>query len=205
MKNFWLLTALLFVLVFSSCKMVGNLQVEKRLYGKGYYVHVRDKNTVQVTPVNNGSESALNGVAVSSKAEEQSSDVVEKKSSSQIQDSKTIGAFGEIKKVSKQNLSLTKSENKKVASTENKNAHLNSPRKQEPFLPVNDVSQLVMIILALIISPLAVFLKEGANTRFWIDLICWLLGVGVVGFYFYGGGLLLFAIVFAVLIVIDAI
>ncbi len=81
-----------------------------------------------------------------------------------------------------------------------------APKPTPPADGGTDINQVVMIILALLIPPLAIWLKEGITQRFWIDLICYLLGFG---FFFspfaYGGALALFAVVFAVLIVLDMI
>lgn len=69
------------------------------------------------------------------------------------------------------------------------------------------VNIVVLVILALLIPPLAVFLYEGASTRFWIDLILAILGFGI-GFGLLGGsgGLLgLIAVIYALLIVLEVI
>lgn len=71
----------------------------------------------------------------------------------------------------------------------------------------SDVNIIILVILAIIIPPLAVFLFEGATSRFWIDLVLALLGYGV-GFGIIGGlgGLLaLIAVIYALLIVLGAI
>lgn len=66
---------------------------------------------------------------------------------------------------------------------------------------------IILVILALLIPPLAVFIYEGVTTRFWIDLILALVGYGV-GFGLLGGigGLLgLVAVIYALLIVLEVI
>ncbi len=81
-----------------------------------------------------------------------------------------------------------------------------APKPTPPADGGTDVNQVVMIILALLIPPLAIWLKEGITQRFWIDLICFLLGGGLFFTpFYYGGALMLFAIIFAVLIVLDMI
>lgn len=86
------------------------------------------------------------------------------------------------------------------------NRVVTAPKPTPPADGGGDVSQIVMIIIALLIPPLAVWLKEGITQRFWIDLICFLLGGGFFFTpYYYGGALMLFAIIFAVLIVLDMI
>ena len=51
--------------------------------------------------------------------------------------------------------------------------------------PMDDTAMLIiLIILAILIPPLAVFIYEGATSRFWIDLILAIIGYGV-GFLFF--------------------
>lgn len=64
------------------------------------------------------------------------------------------------------------------------------------------IDPIVYILLAILISPLAVYLYDGqATSRFWIDLILWLLGVAV-GFEVPVAFLLwLAAVIYAIVIV----
>ena len=69
-----------------------------------------------------------------------------------------------------------------------------------------DGMTILLVILAIIIPPLAVFLFEGVTTRFWIDLILALVGIGLgVGL----GGLAYLAalasVIYALLIVLNVI
>ena len=71
----------------------------------------------------------------------------------------------------------------------------------------SDVELVLLVILAIILPPLAVFLFEGATSRFWIDLVLAILGFGI-GFGILHGiwGLLgLISIIYALLIVLQAI
>ncbi|MEZ4777496.1 MAG: YqaE/Pmp3 family membrane protein [Bacteroidia bacterium] len=65
-----------------------------------------------------------------------------------------------------------------------------------------DLDPVILIILAIVIPPLAVYLYDGAATnRFWLNLILTLLGyggLGILGFGYIGG---LVAIIHALLIV----
>lgn len=83
----------------------------------------------------------------------------------------------------------------------------NSPKKSSGKAAGGSVGIVVLVILAILIPPLAVFLYEGVTQRFWIDLIMALIGYGV-GFGLLGGigGLLgLIAIIYALLIVLEVI
>ena len=80
-------------------------------------------------------------------------------------------------------------------------------RKKMQKAPAGDVELILLVILALIIPPLAVYLYEGATQRFWIDLILALIGFGV-GFWLFGGlGWIcaLVSVIYALLIVLEVI
>lgn len=71
----------------------------------------------------------------------------------------------------------------------------------------SDIAIILLVIIAIFIPPLAVFLYEGATSRFWIDLILAIIGWSV-GWYLLGAlawlaGLL--AVIYAILIVVGAI
>lgn len=83
----------------------------------------------------------------------------------------------------------------------------NNTKKKNSKAPAGDVELILLVILALIIPPLAVFLYEGATQRFWIDLILALIGFGV-GFWLLGGlGWIcaLVSVIYALLIVLEVI
>ncbi|MCB9224599.1 MAG: YqaE/Pmp3 family membrane protein [Crocinitomicaceae bacterium] len=63
---------------------------------------------------------------------------------------------------------------------------------------------ILLVILALILPPLAVGIYEGITGRFWLVLILWLLGIGILAWLlphlFYLGWIL--AVILALLIVL---
>lgn len=69
------------------------------------------------------------------------------------------------------------------------------------------VMLILLVILCFFIPPLAVFIFEGATTRFWIDLILFIIGIAVVGWLLSGisGLALLVSIIYALLIVLSVI
>ncbi len=77
-------------------------------------------------------------------------------------------------------------------------------KKRGGIMGMLEVSTLILIIIAIFIPPLAVFLYEGVTNRFWLNLILWLVAIGV-GFALFGAGLAflagLIAFVHAVLII----
>ena len=67
---------------------------------------------------------------------------------------------------------------------------------------------LLLVILALILPPLAVFIIDDISTRFWINLVLWLIGLGVGAIFFTGGLIWLcavIAVIHALLIVLGII
>jgi uncharacterized membrane protein YqaE (UPF0057 family) len=204
MKKTGLLLTLGLAMGFASCKMNDNLQLVKRHYGNGYYVHVRNNHTDAVVAESEKSKVVVNENNTVASAE-QKNDNVTVSAPSQTVTTKTF-CEPKISKTPKTNHAvLTQRESPKTNPAKKAIQKIITPFKKPVSEPGGDTNQALLVLLAKLISPFAVFLKEGATTRFWIDLICWLLGVGSVGFIFYGGGLLLFAIVFAILIVLDVI
>ena len=64
-----------------------------------------------------------------------------------------------------------------------------------------DTNTILLVILAILLPPLAVYLHEGEiNTKFWIALILWLLGWAVAGPWSWFG--LLPAIVYALIVIL---
>jgi uncharacterized membrane protein YqaE (UPF0057 family) len=83
----------------------------------------------------------------------------------------------------------------------------NAAKHKRSNAPAGDVELIILVILALIIPPLAVFLFEGSTQRFWIDLILALVGYGVVFWLLAGLGWLCAAasVIYALLIVLEVI
>lgn len=97
-------------------------------------------------------------------------------------------------------------QSKKQVNAKQKNSK-DLTKKKNSKAPAGDVNTILLVILAIILPPLAVFIFEGVSTRFWIDLILALIGWGV-GFWLLGGlGWIcgLAAVIFALLIVLGVI
>ena len=110
-------------------------------------------------------------------------------------ESKSNFAGGYASSVSSENQQTISAKNPKLRSVKPTGA------------PAADVSTILLVIIALIIPPLAVFLFEGATSHFWIDLVLALVGLGV-GFWLLGSlawvcGLV--AVIYALLIVLSVI
>jgi uncharacterized membrane protein YqaE (UPF0057 family) len=198
-----LLLAVLASFIFSSCNYFGNLQVEKRHYGKGYYVHH--------TSIRNETQEPVNETVVASKNETPavtSENVFSEETNKQDVSSSTILP---AKKNASSNPIRTKLNAVKKNSETSKIRTVLNPAKNNSTASAKNSSAdsglmtVLLVILAIFLSPIAVILKEGPSNRFWIDLICWLIGVGFIFLSYFSGLLLLFAIIFAVLIVLEVI
>ncbi|MBI3511672.1 MAG: YqaE/Pmp3 family membrane protein [Bacteroidetes bacterium] len=203
MKNFFHAhLPLLFVLaiVGSSCSYNGRITVDKRHYGKGFFVQVNKHSlpadndpAIEKTPtaLQAKQEPALNvreNIVVADRPSPENNAAVNSNHKKNLPENSAPEKKNPVKQILKKYLPPGKKSNSN-----------SSPGGG------GDTNQLILVLLAILLSPLAVYLKEGVTNRFWIDLVCWLLGVGVVGLFYYGGLLLLFAIVFAVLIVLGSI
>jgi uncharacterized membrane protein YqaE (UPF0057 family) len=193
-------------LCLSSCSNMGGLTLEKRHYGRGYYVHVSGENeskksapSVSETPtlVINSATGALPTESFDGAS------LMNTQTAPLITPLTTHTFF-----LPKKTPSSVKNQSK--ASERKRHTALRTNVKKHLFGHTAsgeaDTQTILLVILALLVAPLAVYLKEGISGRFWLDLICYLLGGGLFFVTFFGGGgLLLFAIIFALLIVFDII
>ncbi|NOQ76041.1 MAG: YqaE/Pmp3 family membrane protein [Crocinitomix sp.] len=64
----------------------------------------------------------------------------------------------------------------------------------------------LLVLLAIFLAPLAVLIYDGVDRPFWIDLILWLVGIGV-GYFLFGAGVAflcgLIATIYALLIIFN--
>ena len=66
-----------------------------------------------------------------------------------------------------------------------------------------DTNTLLLVILAILLPPLAVYLHEGtANNKFWITLLLFLLGI--IGGFLFSWAALLASIIYALIVVLGA-
>jgi uncharacterized membrane protein YqaE (UPF0057 family) len=181
-----------------SCQSV---DIIKRKYSGGYYLNLKNdkrpsgNNKTEVATNNTLSGIAHQQILPAQIAPATLSAVSNATTTQQKQPAHSCGVI--TKEKESRSTTTDKSADKHVITT---------PKPTPPADGGTDANRVVMIILALLIPPLAIWLKEGITQRFWIDLICFLLGGGL--FFtplYYGGALMLFAIVFAVLIVLDMI
>ena len=196
MKNVLFILSAAFLM--ASCQSV---DIVKRKYTGGYYVNLK-KDRGQ--PDDNGKTDVVTNMSINGIAHQQlqpahiapsTLTTASVSTTQQKESARTIKA--DAKEKGRPNT---------ISETANDKHVVTTPKPTPPADGGADVSQVVMIILALLIPPLAIWLKEGITKRFWIDLVCFLLGCGFAfSPFLYGGALALFAIVFAVLIVLDMI
>jgi uncharacterized membrane protein YqaE (UPF0057 family) len=183
MKNINYLIALVCVLGLASCASVKDGDFAQRKYLKRTphiktdrdfndinsavsYASVESKATgiVQDMPLVEVNTSSLSKKEISSGAiERKSSDRDEKK---KVKDS--------MKAASHEALALP------APIVEKPKVHFRKHEQSKPTKVKSEVNQIVLIILAIFIPPLAVFLVDGISTPFWINLILTLLVVTII-------------------------
>lgn len=216
--------SLIAIAILASCStsndVVSNRSIQKRKYSDGFYISF-GKNFNKKGNETQKKETTVdhNDVAISSSEESIKLGYAPEKSfesipfelaesprfddnSSDLQNGNTEIAHP---------LSVVKEEKNLGAKIQNfyplKSVETKVRKIQESASSNSDVMLILLVILALILPPLAVFIFEGGTTRFVIDLILWLLGWGV-GWYLWGprGGLFsLAAVIYALLIVLSVI
>ncbi|GAB4131063.1 MAG: hypothetical protein Fur0041_01010 [Bacteroidia bacterium] len=212
-KVFALLPVLLAVISFTSCSLMNDVRIEKKHYGKGYYVDFRGHNKEKDPASETSAPVVANETKEVPAAAEDHTDPAAPAPAAVVVNT------SESKEADRNNSSEQKrSEVFKKAFRESF-SELMAPvavavkNERTKADGGSDTDQLILVILALLIPPLAVYLFEGLTKRFWVDLICFIIGVGFWGFFgysgygrfFYWGWLALFSVIYAVLIVLEVI
>ncbi len=200
MKNYSLLLALIAIIGFSSCQ---SLRIEKRQYTGGWYVDFSNNKKAEGQTAKTDREEPVATVAV---AEQQPEAEVTSPwnwttndNGSNQQMATTTGANYTVISPA----SPTESSESVAPETINNPERVKKEREQTNAPEAGgDTNLILLFILALLLPPLAVYLKQGLTTIFWIDLILAILGSGFL-FYTYIGGFFLVAVVIAILVVFD--
>lgn len=213
--------AVLGTLILGSCgtsnDVVGGGILQKRKYNKGFYWN-RNANTKDSETVKNEEV----------KASEEEYVVMNENTATPVSTTSaysTVESVGDIASVNENeivntqkreltgssSLTTTKASVNSTSSTKKINVFKAQKQavnylKKNTSSPASDVATIVLVILAILIPPLAVFLFEGVTSRFWIDLILAILGWGAYGIFH---GMLwicgLVAVIYALLIVLNVI
>lgn len=198
MKKIYVLTLAAIALIYSSCT------VEKRHYMSGYHVEWNHKapkiggdgNTTAEaieTPKNfnqaenNETTTAQNSVTYVNSLEKNITSKAATKSGTAIPNNV---ASNSNEKIVVKNDAIKESNNKVIAPL-----IMNSTNTSQSVAnhESSDTDLLILVILAILIPPLAVYLKDGSwGTRSWIALLLWLLFI-IPG------------VIYALLVVLDAI
>lgn len=200
-------------LFLSSCN--STLQVSKKRHSNGYYVNIGGGNyesqakPVQKLALSNGSEKTENNIVAESIKAENTQVAALTNNTTKV--SKT-----ELQTLSKEAVVNHATSSKKASGKKsNKISNIkkaveikNAIKASKGSTSDSDVMLIILVILAIIIPPLAVYLVKDISTPFWINLILALIGWGV-GFALLGGALAwlggLAAIIHALLIVLGKI
>ena len=224
------LFTLALVAIISACStsndVATNRLIQKRKYNKGFHI---EKNTRHFGK-DKLKQSAKDNVAKTETETETTPPVTqhheEREIVSQTIPAPTANQEAEIENNTvsktiempqKQNNNLTETAKAPLSVNDNRTSKLNVkklPKRVRELKKVNknaadsDVMLILMVILAIIIPPLAVFIYEGVTNRFWIDLILALIGWGLAAWLLGGtlgaiGGLA--AIIYALLIILEVI
>lgn len=211
--------AVLGTLILGSCgtsnDVVGGGFLQKRKYNKGFYWN-RNVNTKDSETVKN--EEIEESQVEISMVEERAAVVASNDAYAAVETGRDMASVNENEinsvtndesLVTSQNVSANVSD-KSVSSAKKSTFKAKKDAvklmKKNSSSPASDVATILLVILAILIPPLAVFLFEGVTSRFWIDLILAILGWGAFGLF---GGFLwlcgLIAVIYALLIVLNVI
>ena len=217
--------ALFLAIIFlASCSTSNNVAsnklIQKRKYKKGWHVN----STQKIEKTANSEEVAYTDEVESKEESEPESTVAEDQTTEttntednpesdlaqEIFDDQNnvVESNYEAQNSNSDEVSLVNNEvsvqeisNKPLINTSVKNEVVNQSQSSD-----SDIALILLVILAFILPPLAVFLVRGVGTEFWISLILFLVAIG--GFAFIGGVAGLAAIlglVYALLIIFDVI
>lgn len=213
MKKILFGTTLVFALVLSSCSTFKNVDIVKRHYNNGYHIAIRDQKTktepvavikdkqtpeavATVTPANTitgkPEQPAVQPAAVHEKAPAVTAQKTETTTGSKKQHASSSPVIASVKKEpakAKHSLRMPEYKSKTWSASRSSSG--------------GDVNLIILVILAIILPPLAVYLAEGITGKFWLTLILCLLGGGLaLGVLGYIGLLWLIAIIIALLTVL---
>lgn len=192
MKKLVLLTGIFAIALLTSCS---SLHVEKRHYRNGFYVNLNHNNKPTADVKEQAEKPAETALPVTSETEEI---VPVEVAPSVTATDKSVAAIPQTqeKKSSPAELPAQSLSTDKVSAPQTETKTSEDPANA----PADDVELILLVILALLLPPLAVFLVEGVSKWFWITLILCIFGGGVF-LYPVIGGLWLVAMIIALFVV----
>jgi uncharacterized membrane protein YqaE (UPF0057 family) len=220
MNNIKWSASLILLLVLASCSIqqeaFSGKSIQKRKYTKGFYWDrmVSFKKSQKSVEIQSDSPETATEITVEIQQTKAKTEGLEVQRESEMVVDQTVVQQNEDQKSSKKRISSKKSSvpqsrQRKLRTADYYLPIVASHRTENNALSAAsnvNVNTVVLVILALLIPPLAVFLFEGATKRFWIDLILAIIGIGI------GFGILhiaflcaLIAVIYALLIVLEII
>ncbi|HTF06046.1 MAG TPA: YqaE/Pmp3 family membrane protein [Bacteroidia bacterium] len=203
MKTQILVLCVIVAALFSSCS---GLRIEKRHYSKGYYVDFNkgtdrdasvEKQTAKTEEKNQHEEPAISPAPTVDAVT--AAPVTDAPVSAQTSKSESSN------QPSVEEQSTTATPNDQTVAGDENSAVPNQGETPGGSAP-DDTMLVLLVILAILLPPLAVYLAEGVTSRFWITLIlCLLAGPFFFTPFAYVGGLWLIAVIIALLVVLGAI
>ncbi len=218
-------TLLMLIFIIGSCAtsndVASNKFIQKRKYLRGYHISSKQSLFKKSKPKNHSEDflvmddlrnapTIINGEKYNHHfnitEEEEESHAILALSEEKTSKKKIKNVTSERPPLESTDLGLSAPKKSKI-----QNIYKRPIRKNLKELKSNadsNLELLILVILALILPPLAVYLYEGVTTRFWIDLVLALIGIGV-GSILFGAGLIylgaLLAVIYALLIVLELI
>lgn len=219
-----LLGLLIVLFAVSSCGIYSNDfsggGIQKRKYTRGFYLNKRGHlktakhETVKSEELNVITEEEVKEPVLVETVSTMDAIQQQTEPNNEKQTDQSSGS-SENKSKKKAAVTKTKKEARPAQQTQRK------PREPEYYMPYlnlkekttfsadassDPVMTILLVILAIFLPPLAVVLYEGITKRFWIDLVLFMIGIGVGVF---GGGIAwlcaLAAVIYALLIVLEVI
>lgn len=209
----------------TSNEVAGNGFIQKRKYTKGYHIDKKNNwsfrkdkkdidNEVVISQVEEMGPSDWNKNVLSNT--DSHGDKIEQavlpnkieNKAAPITNQNSEGVVCEIEEQTKETIAVEKIEFKKFKSNRRKMVQQKVKELKDANSSSIDIEILILVILAIVIPPLAVYLYDGVSNRFWLDLVLWLVGIGLLywllgsSIAFLGG---VIAIVYALLIVLGEI
>ena len=221
-----LLGLLIVLFAVSSCGIYSNDfsggGIQKRKYTRGFYLNKRGHlktakhETVKSEELNVITEVEVKEPLLVETVSTMDAIQQQTEPNNEKQTDQSSGS-SENKSKKKAAVTKTKKEARPAQQTQRK------PREPEYYMPYLNLKEkatfsaatssdpamtILLVILAIILPPLAVAIYEGVTKRFWIDLVLFIIGIGVGLLLFDGffvGLCALFAIIYALLIVLEVI
>jgi uncharacterized membrane protein YqaE (UPF0057 family) len=203
MKRVVILTIAVLALVLSSCS---GLRIEKRHYSGGFYVETGSKNKNYNKAEVLQEQPSVNNASAVNDADTRTPEMNAPRTETAPANTPVFSGKENIDVQKAPEVAEKTSEYTEGAATpvsQEQQNHKSATQEEQKPAPASDVPLWVYVVLALLLPPLAVYLKQGLTNIFWLDLILFILGYGLFRFSYFLWGASLAAVVIALLVVFD--